>query len=211
MQADKVFRISQSGIVFLIAWLFWYYAFGGDMHVLLQLVPDASFDSIVALLGLLLATPVVGSMTSAIGWGIIFYWCNQRHRIHLSERQSNVAGERVDEFYWNHQRLIRERLNDRTFKFLEDRWGSFHVHSNNVTSIVLALWMGIFTASGWNDPNLCVRFCSCPAGFFVMPMLLLIIAYMIFAILACKRARLDAVEVEDRSAQRAWRQDTRDL
>ena len=203
MDAERLYRRTIPGILFLGVLFLFYLLKGGDVKLIANLFQKESFSFLIAIL---ITTPVLGLIISTIALGILhiivgyrFYLDKPVPRIYdivlrrndslKDELKKNKNSKRVyKEFYCKYQSYMRVKLNAETLNFSSRRWNFLWIHLNNITAILLGIFLSCF-----------LEYSSIKNNYYKRPFIaivVLIVIYLFFAVYQILFIRNESILVE---------------
>src|SRR6266487_3473350 len=203
MDAERLYRRTIPGILFLGVLFLFYLLKGGDVKFIANLFQKESFSFLIAIL---ITTPVLGLIISTIALGILhiivgyrFYLDKPVPRIYdivlrrndslKDELKKNKNSKRVyKEFYCKYQSYVRVKLNAESLNFLSRRWNFLWIHLNNITAILLGIFLSFF-----------LEYSSIKNNYYKRPFIaivVLIVIYLFFAVYQILFIRNESILVE---------------
>jgi len=164
MNAERLYRHSMPGILFLAAlFLFYLLLRQGDPTYVYNILKNENYLFFIAIL---ITSPILGLLISTIShwlldlvFGYTLYlnnpsdnikWIVLRNDDPLNAIPKNKKFDKAQmrNFFCKYQVHVRKKINSETLRFLERRWNFFWIHYNNITAIIMSFIFCFFLECG---------------------------------------------------------------
>lgn len=233
MPTDRVFRFSISGMMFFICYIFFSLFFGTKPSEIFNV--EFGNEKFIALIVLILSTPIIGTIISTIGLWIsfkrkgyrVFYYLPEnvetvryilkdypllKDRVIVNNQLDWKDKNNVREFYPHYQAIVKDCIDGEKLQFLERRWSTHLTHINNNWAILFALLitllLRLFNGGGFYNMQLdteAYKIIGC----------VIIIAYCVTSKFHSKISRDDATKFEhillDKAVEQRIRNEKKEL
>lgn len=211
MPADRIWRFSSCGLMFLGGMLYFFLLLGG--HLNLNQENFKISEGFNIFLSLFITTPVIGVVISTITVKFLFLLRGYKQYCYVPKDRrliknvvkrfkrdlrnfdpdpDKLKGPRLKQFYPYYQSEIRRLISEEPLQFLDRRWSTANTQTNNVSALLLAFVFMVYIR--WDNFSLCDILCGSERYLVIIFFVLLL--YIFFAVWHIYQSRWEGQQFE---------------